>query len=397
MAASVYRFGMKDNIVTKATSMVYSTLMALVPGFAFIYAFFGAFGVLQSFLDQLPVWFGQAFGEEASTQLLAVLEKYTGNAMQLGIIGLLSFIVTMVLLCNKVWTQVNLIYHTSVNRGIVRRIVNIITFLILSVLLGAAYIAIQAKVNVWYNKMLGLKIEGWTKVLGILTPYFLNFIIIFSVTYFIPNVKVERKAALYASIAGTTALKVVNFFITSLSSMATRYSIIYGSVAALFLFFFWVYIFWVILFWSVEFAYVYQYRPDTRKFSGLPQSPAMQISEGVDIMMLIGANFKEGKGSTSNREMVEKLKIAEYRLFGFLDLLTDIKYIIPVNNIRTEFTVARPLEDLRLQELVDAIYGLDALTDDDHDTAGEAVVEQVRDKGVKSLGNLTIENLLQRI
>jgi membrane protein len=33
----------------------------------------------------------------------------------------------------------------------------------------------------------------------------------------------------------------------------------------------------------------------------------------------------------------------------------------------------------------------------EHDTAGEAVAEQVQDRGVSALGNLTIEQLLQRI
>lgn len=182
-----------------------------------------------------------------------------------------------------------------------------------------------------------------------------------------------------------------------LTSMVTRYSVLYGSLAAVFLILFRVYVLWMIGLWAVEFAYVHQFRPDEQEFHGLPESPALQLSDGINIMMLIGANFRDGKGGTSTAEMVERLAIPGYRLYGFLDLLESLRFIQPVAANKKRYTVARPLGDLRIYQLANALYGLGTLGPDDKDTAGEAVARAVRDDGVESLGELTVENLLERV
>ncbi|MFA6892267.1 MAG: YihY/virulence factor BrkB family protein [Sphaerochaetaceae bacterium] len=392
-----YRMGMKDNIFTAASSMVYSTLMALVPGFTFLYSFFGAFGVLQSFVEEMGKLFAQVFGQQAAEQFLNLINTYTGNAMRLGVVGLLSFLVTMVLLINKVWNQVNRIFRTSIDRNLVKRILSFVTFLIISVLVGAAYISIEGKLNTWYARIIGRYISFWDKVFGFLAPASLIWFILFMLTYFVPNVRVQGKAAFFASLYGTIAMMIANLIFSSLTTLVARYSVIYGSFAALFLFLLWMYFFWVICFWVVEFTYVYQFRPDLQKFKGLPQSPALQLSEGINIMMLIASNFRDGKGVTETREIIERLAVSEYRLYGFLDLMTDLKFITPTNNQHTSYTVARPLEDLKVQDLAGALYSLESMGVEDRDTAGESVAAEIKEHGITSLGDLTIENLLQRV
>ena len=147
----------------------------------------------------------------------------------------------------------------------------------------------------------------------------------------------------------------------------------------------------------VELAYVYQFRPDGSTITGLPQSAAMQLSEGTNIMMLIGSNFRDGKGATTTREMLDRLAIPYNRLQGFLQLLSQLDFITATNNSYTAFIPKQPLESLRLQDLVTAIYGMESIDEVELETAGEAVAREVAGKGVASLGSLTIENLLQRI
>ena len=193
------------------------------------------------------------------------------------------------------------------------------------------------------------------------------------------------------------AIGVLNFFYTRLTTKAVTYSVIYGSFAAIFLFLLYVYVLWMIALTVVEIAYVHQYRPDKQQLRGLPQSPARQLTEGVNIMMLIGSNYKSGRGVTSVRELTQHLMVPDRRLYGYLDLLTELHYIIPTNNGKTSFMPSRPLEDLKVRELVESLYGFDGMAEEEQDTPGEAVAAQIQGHGIDSLGSLTIENLLERV
>jgi membrane protein len=199
------------------------------------------------------------------------------------------------------------------------------------------------------------------------------------------------------SISGTLFLMLFSKFLFLLSGMAARYSVIYGSLAIVFLILVLFYVFWAVVFYCIELAYVHQFRPDSQVYKGLPQSPALQLCEGVNIMMLIGSNFRNRGGSTTTKEMMDRLVIPDLHLNGFLELLMQLKFITPTNNGRTMFIPMQPLENLKVQDLADALYGLDTIELDEQDTAGAAIATQVQARGVTSLGNLTIENLLQRI
>lgn len=395
--STVFRQAMKDNILNSASGLVYSTLLAIVPALTFMFTFFNALGVLEPLVSFLSVWLEELAGPQAGGEMMLLLDRYTRNATSLGVVGLVSFLITMVLLINKVWSVINQIYRSSRSRNPLKRFAGYVTFLIVASLLLAAYVSVQSVLASWYLDLLGVSIGRWSSMLRTLAPSFIVALVLFLLIYFVPNTKVRFNAAFLGSLAGVLFIAIFSKFTTILTSMATNFSVIYGSFAAVFLFLFFCYVFWATVFFSVELAYVHQFRPDAASFIGLPQSPALQLSEGTNIMMLIGSNFRDGKGATSVREMLDRLAIPYNRLQGFLALLTELDFITPTNNSHTGFIPKQPLESLRLQDLVTGLYGLKSIDEVEHDTAGEAVALQVQDHGIASLGSLTIENLLQRI
>ena len=394
---TVVRQSTRDNILNSASGLVYSTLMAIVPAFTFIFTFFNALGVLEPLIDVLRVWVTDLAGADAGGQLLEMITRYTRNATSLGVVGLVSFLVTMVLLVNKAWSIINRIFRSSRNYNPIKRFLGFVTFLIVSSLLLAAYMSMESTLTSWYFKIVGIPVGRGLGLYRTYGPSLIVFLILFLVTYFVPNTKVRFNAALIGSLSGMVIITVFSKFTSLVTRSATKYSVIYGSFAAVFLFLFFCYVFWATLFFSVELAYVYQFRPDGSTITGLPQSAAMQLSEGTNIMMLIGSNFRDGKGATTTREMLDRLAIPYNRLQGFLQLLSQLDFITATNNSYTAFIPKQPLESLRLQDLVTAIYGMESIDEVELETAGEAVAREVAGKGVSSLGSLTIENLLQRI
>lgn len=388
-----------DNTFLSASGMVYTSLTALIPALTVFFTFFGALGVLDPFKQFLTNIFNDIVETNIGDQIIPYLDNYTTNATSLGIVGLISFFVTMVLLINRVWAIINGIYRTSTNRNIISRFANFVTFAIMSVLLIAAFINFQTRFSTKYAELMGktLDINIFISLLKRGLPFGIMFLSIFLLIYFVPNTKVELKAAAIGSLTGTIIITIINYILVNLSNYFIKLSVIYGSFASIFIMLVLVYLGWAVIFFSAELAFVYQFRPDLDKNNGMQHSPATFLSEGVNIVMLIGSNFKEGKGATSTREMNERLGIPDKWLYGYLDFLESINFIIPTNNGNTTFIPARPLEQLRVKNLVDGLYGLELINQEDRDTAGEAISIQIHSHGISSLGALSIENLLERV
>jgi len=390
---------MVDNSFLAASGMVYTSLTALIPAMTVFFTFFGALGVLDPFKKMLANAIDDVIQSNLGTQFLPYIDNYTSNATSLGIVGIISFLLTMVLLINRVWALINGIYRTSTNRNIISRFANFITFVIMSILLIAAFVSFQTKFSTKYSEVVGTPLDAniFISLLSRFLPFIIVFISIFLLIMFVPNTKVDFKAATVGSFVGSIIISFVNYSLFNLSDYFINLSVIYGSLASIFLMLVLVYLAWAVVFFSAELAFVYQFRPDLDKNNGMQHSPAIFLSEGVNIVMLIGSNYKEGKGATSTREMNERLGIPDKWLYGYLDFLSSINFIIPTNNGKTTFIPSKPLDQLKVQELVDGLYGLELISSEDRDTAGEAISIQIHSHGIESLGSLSIENLLERV
>ena len=84
----------RDNISIMASGMVYSTLIAVIPCLTFLTAFLSVFGVLQPFMNLIAMLFEDTFGANTGHELVSYIQQFSSNAMSLGVIGLISFIIT---------------------------------------------------------------------------------------------------------------------------------------------------------------------------------------------------------------------------------------------------------------------------------------------------------------
>ena len=387
-----------DNVLISSSGLVYTTLTALIPALTVFFAFFGALGVLVPFKELAATSINELTQNNMGDQVVDLLSTYATNATSLGIVGLVSFLITMILLINRVWKVINEIYRTAMNRNMFKRFANFISFSIVAVLLVALFINVQSRLSERYVELMGLKTIGETaKIISHFFPFIILWVAFFLLIFFVPNTKVEFSAASVGSIVGSLIVLLANTAFFSLSSSVVRLSIIYGSFAVFFLFLIWTYMLWVIILFSVELSYVYQFRPDLKQNEGLMQVPAKFISEGINILMLIGNNFKKGNGTTTTREMNEKLAIPDRRLYGYLDFFVNLNYLTPTNNGKTAFILARPLSDIHIQNIVDGLYGLNKVGIINKHTAGEAVSSQIHGKGITALGALNLENLLESV
>ncbi|MFA5514300.1 MAG: YihY/virulence factor BrkB family protein [Sphaerochaetaceae bacterium] len=388
----------KDRITMLSSGIVYTTLISIVPFVSFLVAFLSLFDLLRPFYTTIAELFTALFGDLAGGQLVSMIESYSKNAGGLGIFGLISFSITSVLLINKVWTVINQIYRSSsANMSVVRRSVVFFTTLIVGVFLLTAYFAAKSIFSKWTMKIFGWGFynHSFIRNFRFITPILIGWLFLFFMIKVAPNAKVNLLSAAIGGIVGSLGMYLVNIAFSTIITKILKYSVIYGSFAAVFFFLLWVHLTWIVIFGAVEVSYVHQYQPGKETIAK-PISPAEQLANGVNVMMVIGQKYRLGKGPTRIRDITDRLLMNERQLYGVLDLLEEMNFIISVNPTKTAFVPARPLEDLKVVELVGGLYGKVYL-EQNIDTIGDSIATQISANGIKNLASLSVANLVERL
>ena len=185
----------RDNITMVASGMVYSTLIAIIPCLTFLLAFLSAFGVVQPFMRLIAMIFQDTFGEQTGAELVAYLEQFSSNAMSLGVVGLVSFIITGILLVDKIYVSINAIFHTRPTSGTMRRFTTFLTFLIVGAFMIAASFAMQSMLQ---NALSRIAI-GIEKQRGILISSILPIVAVWLFLFLLYKAGICRKSILLRS------------------------------------------------------------------------------------------------------------------------------------------------------------------------------------------------------
>ena len=341
----------RDNISMMASGMVYSTLIAIIPCLTFLFAFLSAFGVLQPFMSLIKVMSIDTFGEETGQQLVEYIEQFSSNAMSLGVFGLISFIFTGILLVNKIYIVINRIFRSRPSSGTVKRFTTFLTLLILGAFMVVGIFAVQSSVD---NTILTMTRgeAGSGNMLYTLLILLFGWLLLFLLYKEVPSERVRFASAAVGATTCIISLTIATAVFRSITATMVSYSVIYGSMASIFMALLYLYIIWFVVFFSAELSFVHQFRPDKTYIMGDTESPAHQISEAVNALLLISDRYRRGGGAMSQKEIMRRLAIPAQRLSPYLSDLEDAGMVMAVNAQRTLFVPARPLEQVKLSAVI---------------------------------------------
>jgi DNA-binding IscR family transcriptional regulator len=113
-------------------------------------------------------------------------------------------------------------------------------------------------------------------------------------------------------------------------------------------------------------------------------------------MMIIGQKYRDGEGPTKIRDITDRLLMNEQQLYAVLQLLVEMGYVLPTNSSLSSYVPARPLEDLKVVNLVNSLYG-EVYLEQSLETIGDSIATQISSNGIKTLGNLSVANLIERV
>ena len=301
----------KDRLVNKASALTYSTLLAIVPILAIVFAIARGFGFDNLMESQIVQGFG---GPSETTEVIfQFVNSYlsqTKNGIFIGV-GLIMLLWTVLNLINNMEITFNRIWQVKKARSMYRKITDYFSMLLLIPLL----LVVSGGLSIFMSTMLK-NVTDFTllapigKFLIRLIPFVLTWVMFTALYVFMPNTKVKLKHALISGILAGTAHQAFQFLYISSQLWVSRYNAIYGSFAALPLFLLWLQISWTICLFGAELTYAgqnirsFSFDQDTRNISR-----RYRDFISILIMSLIAKRFEKNEPPYTAAEISEEHQI----------------------------------------------------------------------------------------
>ena len=253
------RFFTAKRVMQKAAALTYSTLLAIVPIMAVVFAIARGFG----YNKYIEVWFRSAFESQpqAADIIIGFVNSYlvhTQSGVFLGV-GLIFMLYTVLMLVSNVEDAFNEIWQVKKPRSIFRTFTDYLAmffmFPIIIVLTSGISIFMATVANSLPNFLL---LGPFVRLLIDMLPYVLMAGLFIALYIFMPNTRVRPISALVPGILAGIAMQGLQIFYIHSQMFLSSYNAIYGSFAALPLFMLWVQISWTICLFGAELCYTNQ-------------------------------------------------------------------------------------------------------------------------------------------
>lgn len=246
-------------VMRSASLLTYSTLLAIVPVVAVIFAIARGFG----YNKYIETWFRSTLDSQpqAVEVIIGFVNSYlvhTKSGIVFGF-GLLFMLWTIIMLTRNIELTFNDIWNVHKQRSLLRTftdylamffILPIMIIVISGVILWMTSIAKMVNETYVIGPLLKLGIDALPSVIltGIITILYV----------FMPNTRVKWKSAIFPALGAALCMQLLQYFYVNSQIWVSSYNAIYGSFAALPLFMLWMQFSWTIILIGAELSYTKQ-------------------------------------------------------------------------------------------------------------------------------------------
>jgi membrane protein len=259
VAASEFR---ESFLSIRATSLVYTTLLSLVPFLAVTFSVLKAFGIHQ----QIEPILSQALDPlgEKGAEITANIIQFVDNLKVgvLGAVGVAGLFYTTYSLIEKIEEALNSIWRVESGRPLARRITDYLSVVLVGPVFVFTAVGLTASAQSHWLVQKVLEVQPLGQAILVLTNLlpFLFMCVVFTFIYkFVPNTVVNVSSAFVGGLAAGTFWQVAGMAFASFVVSTGRYSAIYSSFAVLILFLIWLYVGWLIVLAGAQVAYYHQH------------------------------------------------------------------------------------------------------------------------------------------
>lgn len=346
-------------LTLRAMSLVYTTLLSLVPLLALSFSVLKAFGVYNQ-VEPVLLNFLAPLGEKGH-EITARIMQFIGNMNVgvLGSVGLALLLYTAVSLMQKIEESFNFIWHVSQARSLGDRFSRYLSVLLVGPILVFAALGITATVAsmALVRDLLSLgPLDRVMQEIGRLTPYVLV-IAAFTLIYsFIPNTRVRPGPALAGGIVGGVLWQTAGWAFATFVASSTQYAAIYSSFAILILFLIWVYVSWLVLLFGASVSFYSQHPEYLVAEAGEPRlSNRMRERLALVIMGRIGEHFITGQPAWTLQQLTQTLGLPMHAVQVVLEALENRGLLARSSEDPPAFLLARDPSAMTVGQLLESV------------------------------------------
>jgi membrane protein len=189
---------------------------------------------------------------------------------------------------------------------------------------------------------------------SMLVPYILVCLAFTLIYIFIPNTRVQFKAALIGGVIAGVIWKITGWGFAAFIASSSKYAAIYSSFAILILLLIWMYLSWLILLVGSQIAYFVQHpRYMTLHRDPLVLSNRMREQLALQIMYLVGYNHFHDRPAWTLDQLVDYLDLPGEPVHRVIRVLVDAGYLVEITSGDTPvYLPMHDIETIRLLEIM---------------------------------------------
>ena len=314
----------EDRLGLTASSLTFTTTIAMVPFFTVALALFTVFPMFQAMQGRLQRWLVESLiPENIARQVLGYLTQFASKASGLGIAGLGVLLVTAIALILTIDKTLNNIWRVPNPRPFAQRVliywaaITLGPLVLAASLSTTAYVFSASRGVVHDNDLLKFLFDAFEFMLlaaGMGALY-----------HYVPNTHVKWSHAWTGGFFVAAAIEVAKRVLGWYLAQVPTYSVMYGAFATVPILLVWIYVAWVIvLLGAVIAAYLPSLLTGVARRGGTPGWPMQLAVEVLQHLDRARAQPYKGVGA---RELVVRMRVDALQLAAVLETLVALDWV----------------------------------------------------------------------
>jgi membrane protein len=342
-----------------AISLVYTTLLSVVPLIAFSFSVLKGFGVhnqVRPALLALLTPLGDK-GAQITDEVIGFVNNI--NVGVLGALGLGLLIYTVITLLQKIERSFNYVWRIKRARPLAQRFSQYLSVLMIGPLLifsaigvTAALFGSKAVQSLIAIEPLGILVE----LAATLLPFLLVIAAFTFIYVLMPNTRVRLGSALVGATVAGVLWQALGLGFAAFIAASNKYTAIYAGFAIVIFSMIWLYLNWLIVLVGASFSFYHQYPAQLAShLRELKLSNRVKEKIALLATTYIGRNYYTNAPAWSLEELAGRIGVSPASIETVLNAILRAGFVTETADDPPRYLPARAFETITVKELIDAV------------------------------------------